>query len=215
MAHALHLVAAGVPGGHQPQGKLGKIPPAADFQGKGAVQELLGRGGFLEKTLGGADHQPSLPFRQGVEGANTGHLPLTGCHGAGTNKQLPGVEPQGGNPQEGLQVAGQAVCFPFISADHHQGLSGAQGQGGGHLGLVDGGQARYRRGAAVSLHSRRQGVSFGDLQQFFQQQLHSRLLSKSQKGTNAGKGPHQPRGEGCVPPFVFRIICRRRTFRAL
>ena len=210
LAHALHLVAAGVPGGYQPQGQLGKIPPAADLQGEGAVQELPGGGGLLKEALGGAHRQAALPPGQGVEGGDPGGLPLTGGHGPGPDEQLPGAEPQGGEAQKGLQVAGQAARLPLVGADHHQGPSGAAGQGGGQLGLVDGGQARHRRGAAALFHGLRQGGGLGDLQQFLQQQLHGRLLSRGKnRGTQEKAHTIAPGGGVCAAAYRSYHPARR------
>src|SRR5699024_9387331 len=44
-----------------------------------------------------------------------------------------------------------------------------------------------------------------DLQQFFQQQLHSRLISEQKTKERRKRPTPSLRGEGCVPLFFFRI----------
>ena len=179
LPHALHLVAPGVPGGHQAAGQGGEVQPLPHRQAEGRRPQLLRRRGLLQQALAGGHHHPAPALGEGVEGGDPPVLPLAGDDGARLDKELPGEELQRLLSRQIPQVLPQAARLPLVGTDHHQGPSGLQGQGRRRLGAVDGTQPGDGGGALPPLHRPDQGRHLRDRQQHPQQLFHCHISASS------------------------------------
>ena len=193
LAHALHLVAAGVPRRRQVPGQGLQIEALPHLQGADGPQQGLPGAGPLEHGLRRGHHRALPALQQGAQGRQPLEVELPGGDGAGGVVQLPGGDGQDLPAGEGPEVLRHPGALPLVGAQDHRRLPRRQGQGGGHLGAVDGGQARDGHGAGAlpeglgGLPGLRQG------QQGPEQLFHgTSLLSKAWK--KRGQGPHPPRG---------------------
>ena len=127
MAHALHLIAAGVPCCDQLFSQLVKVIPLLRVQCERRNFHALFRAGFLQKSLGGADDGCGGVAAEVIKCGNARHLPLAGDDRAGADKQLSGKQLARLRTQQHLQVLGKAVCLALVGAKHDQRTLGVRG----------------------------------------------------------------------------------------
>ena len=166
LPHALYLVRPGVPGGGEAAGQVREVAPLPHFQRNSRPLEGIRGAGLLQEALRRThQHQGPLLLPQPAEGPDPAQLPLPGDDRPRPHEELPGKEPQGAHPQQGLQVLRQAHRVPLVVADHHQGTPRPLRQRRPHLGAVDAPQARHCRGALPPLHRLHQALDLRDTQE--------------------------------------------------
>ena len=176
LAHALHLVAAGIPGGGEEVCQC--VEGAALAGGQLQTGPLQGGGvqGTLEEAFHGRHQEGhALPLEAGEQGQPP-LLPLVGDGHAAVEVEGPGAQDGGGLPGEGGQILGQPCGLPFVGAHQHHGEPGFPAQGGGQTGPVDGGQAGQGGGTAAAVDYGQQLLQQGALGQRLEQRFHGGLL---------------------------------------
>ena len=136
LAHALHLLAPGVPQRRQPVGKLRQVVlPALLHRHDVPGQLLRGQGALHEALHRGHDQGRFIPGHV-VEGGQTLVLPLAGGHRAVVEQKFPGGQQGDALAGEGGQVFGQPVGLRLVGAHHHHRAVHPPVEPGGEMGPV-------------------------------------------------------------------------------
>ena len=172
LAHALHLLAPGVPGGGEGFGKLVQVMGLPHPHHLGGLGEQGLGDGALEEGLYRTHQQGALPRRQRPQDGQPPVLILPGYHRRVVEGELPGG--QGGHllPGEGGQVLLHPLGLPLVGAHHHHRPLQLLVEPGGKVGPVDRRQAGKGHRAGPVVDGRRQGTIFRDILQRGQQLFH-------------------------------------------
>ena len=162
LAHALHLLAPGVPGGEQPLRQRAQVRLSPHLQGEGQRPQGLRRQGPGHEAVHGGHHHGRLPLGQGVQRRQAAPLPVPGAHGPGAELPLPAQQGHGAVARQGLQVGGENLDLPLVPAEEHRRPAGPGGHCRSHAGPLHRLQAADRRRAAALLHPADQLRHLGD-----------------------------------------------------
>ena len=180
LAHALHLAAAGVPGGQQPLRQFPQVHPLPQAQPDGQAGQKLRRQGPGQQGVGGGHGYGRPPPGQGVQRRQAAPLPLPGAHRPGPQAPLPAQQQHRLHAGGGAQVTRQGPGLPLVAAEEHRRPARSAGDGRAHAGSLHGLEAGDRRGAAALLHPADQLRHLREGLQLSQKLFHA-CFPKSQK----------------------------------
>ena len=172
LAHALHLLAAGVARRSEGGGQLLQRAPVPGAEGPaGFGQERRGNGA-LEEGLHRRHSEGALSRQEGGEGREPPVLVLPGDHRRVVEGKLPGKQALHPLPGEGGEVPGQAFGLPLVGTQEYHAPSGLLPHSGGHIGPVDGRKAGKNRRTAPCVNGGEELLKFGQVFQCSGQQFH-------------------------------------------
>ena len=172
LAHALHLLAAGVARGGQGAGQLPQVVPLSHPQNLGRLGQQGFGNGALENGLHRTDQQGALPRRQGPQGGQPPVLVLPGHHRGVVEGELPGRECAHLLPRQGGQIPGHALGLPLVGAHHHHGAVQLLADARGKMGAVHRRQPGKGRRTGPVVDGRQQGAVFRYVVEGGEQWLH-------------------------------------------
>ncbi len=173
LSHALHLLAAGIPGGHQAVRQLVQIRPGPHLQRQRQGMEQLGRQRPGAQCVRGGHRHRRLAPGKGIQRRQTAALPVPGGDGAGPQLPLPAQQHHRLRAQQRLQIAPQLLGLPLVAADEHRRPLRRQGHRRAHAGAVHRLQAGDRHRAAALFHPPDQLRHLGNGMELFEKLFHS------------------------------------------
>jgi hypothetical protein len=172
LAHALHLLAAGVARGGQGAGQLPQVVPLSHPQNLGRLGQQGFGNGALENGLHRTHQQGALPRRQRPQGGQPPVLVLPGHHRGVVEGELPGRECAHRLPRQGGQIPGHALGLPLVGAHHHHGAVQLLADARGEVGAVHRRQPGKGRRTGPVVDGRQQGAVFRYVVEGGEQWLH-------------------------------------------
>ena len=179
LAHALHLVAAGIPRGEQTLRQLPQLRLPTHRQGDGQGPQQLRRQGPGADRVHRGHHGGGLSPRQGIQGRQTAALPVPGAHSPGAELPLPAQQGHGACSRQGLQISGEDLDLPLVSAEEHRRTAAPRSHRRAHAGPLHRLEAADRRGAAAVLHPADQLRHLGDGLKLSEKLFHKVLPCKN------------------------------------
>ena len=172
LAHALHLLAPGIPGGEQLLRQRAQLCLPPHLQGDGQGPQGLRRQGPGHEAVRGGHHHRRVPLGQGVQRRQTAPLPVPRTHGPGAELPLPAKQGHGAAARQGLQISGEDLDLPLVPAEEHRRTAAGCRHRRAHAGPLHRLEAADRRGTAALLHPADQLRRLGDSLQLSQKLFH-------------------------------------------
>ena len=152
LAHALHLLAAGVTRSKEALRQPLQVCPLPDFQRHRQALQQGRRQGPGHEGVGGGHGQGRFSPGQGIQGCQAAPLPVPGGHRPRLKLPLPGQQRHRRNAGQGGQIPRQLTGLPLVAADEHRRAACGPGHGGPHASPVNRLEARHGGGTAPLLH---------------------------------------------------------------
>ena len=180
-----HLVAPGVPGGHQTAGQLFQVAVIPQREGQRRLFQQFRRQGALQQPFYRSHHQGRLVVGHGVEQIQPTVLPLTGSCGVVKDKLSPGQQAYW-LPSKSSQIGLEPRAFLLVRAEQHHAAPSDLPHGGGDVGTVDAGQAGDGDRAVTALRLCQQFLKFRLFDNDFSEFFHASVPQSCEK---QGKNP--------------------------
>ena len=179
LAHALHLLAAGVTGTGQLLRQFLQFRPLSHRQRPGQGHQPLRRQGPGRQGVGGGHDDRCLAPGHGVQGRQAALLPGPGADGTRMQLPLPAQQRHRLQLQQRLQIPGKHLGLPLVTAHEHRRAVQRPGHGSAHTGPLHRLQPVHRRRTAALLHPADELRHLRDGIQFLQKLFHSSIPCKN------------------------------------